>query len=541
MEQNLSMIRVSGGVVAAAMVVVVVVYAWRFFNWVWLNPKKKERCLRDQGLKGNSYKLLYGDVKEIVKMMTEAYRKPINLTDDIIPRVLSFAHKSISIHGQETTANLLVWTMILLGQYQNWQEQARDEVLKVFGKRKPDINGLSQLKIINMIFLEVLRLYPPIVTLLRMVHKETILGNLILPAKTIIQLHTMLSHYDHEIWGDDAKEFNPERFSQGLLKATKGQTSYIPFGGGPRICIGQNFAMLEAKMALSMILLHFSFELSPSYSHAPRTIIMMWHQLANVVADVYRQRQIYEVPRRFGQNPTSTAMSRNDDLLGILLDSNYKEIEQHGNTKFGLSIDDVIEECKLFYFAGQETTANLLVWTMILLGQHQNWQEQARDEVLKVFGKRKPDIDGLSQLKIINMIFLEVLRLYPPVVALSRMIHKETKLGNLILPAKTIIQMHTMLSHYDHEIWGDDVKEFNPERFSQGLVKATKGQTSYIPFGGGPRICIGQNFAMLEAKMALAMILLHFSFELSSSYSHAPRTIVTLQPQFGAHLILCKI
>ncbi|XP_024995335.1 cytochrome P450 CYP72A219-like [Cynara cardunculus var. scolymus] len=504
MEQNLSMIRVSGGVVAAAMVVVVVVYAWRFFNWVWLNPKKKERCLRDQGLKGNSYKLLYGDVKEIVKMMTEAYRKPINLTDDIIPRVLSFAHKSISIHGkncftwagpipilhitdptmirQETTANLLVWTMILLGQYQNWQEQARDEVLKVFGKRKPDINGLSQLKIINMIFLEVLRLYPPIVTLLRMVHKETILGNLILPAKTIIQLHTMLSHYDHEIWGDDAKEFNPERFSQGLLKATKGQTSYIPFGGGPRICIGQNFAMLEAKMAL-----------------------------------------------------------RNDDLLGILLDSNYKEIEQHGNTKFGLSIDDVIEECKLFYFAGQETTANLLVWTMILLGQHQNWQEQARDEVLKVFGKRKPDIDGLSQLKIINMIFLEVLRLYPPVVALSRMIHKETKLGNLILPAKTIIQMHTMLSHYDHEIWGDDVKEFNPERFSQGLVKATKGQTSYIPFGGGPRICIGQNFAMLEAKMALAMILLHFSFELSSSYSHAPRTIVTLQPQFGAHLILCKI
>lgn len=139
------------------------------------------------------------------------------------------------------------------------------------------------------------------------------------------------------------------------------------------------------------------------------------------------------------------------------------------------------------------------------------------------------------------MIFLEVLRLYPPVVSMPRMILKETKLGDITLPTGSIIQMHTMLSHYDPSIWGDDVKEFNPERFSQGVSVATKGQTVYIPFGGGPRVCIGQNFAMLEAKMALVMILLRFSFELSPSYSHAPRTIITLQPQFGAHLVLHKL
>ncbi|KAI3502078.1 hypothetical protein L1887_30109 [Cichorium endivia] len=231
----------------------------------------------------------------------------------------------------------------------------------------------------------------------------------------------------------------------------------------------------------------------------------------------------------------------NDDLLGILLDSNYKEIKQQGNNKFGLSIDDVVEECKLFYFAGQETTATLLVWTMVLLAQHRNWQEHARDEALKVFGDRKPDIDGLNQLKIINTIFLEVLRLYPPIVLMARLTHKETKLGNIALPAGSLIQLHIMLSHYDPSIWGDDVKEFNPERFSQGVSKVTNGQAVYLPFGGGPRVCIGQNFSMLEAKMALVMILSHFSFELSPSYSHAPRAIITLQPQHGAHLIFRKL
>ena len=91
----------------------------------------------------------------------------------------------------------------------------------------------------------------------------------------------------------------------------------------------------------------------------------------------------------------------NDDLLGILLDSNYKEIKEYENS--GLSIQDVIEDCKFFYFAGQETTANLLVWTMILLGQHTDWQTRAREEVLHVFGNKRPDIDGLNRLKTVSL------------------------------------------------------------------------------------------------------------------------------------------
>ncbi|KAJ0725433.1 putative secologanin synthase [Helianthus annuus] len=229
-----------------------------------------------------------------------------------------------------------------------------------------------------------------------------------------------------------------------------------------------------------------------------------------------------------------------DDLLGILLDSNYKEIKQKGNSNFGLSIDDVIEECKLFYFAGQETTGNMLVWTMILLAQHSEWQTRAREEVLHVFGDKKPDIDGLTHLKVINIIFNEVLRLYSPAASFRRLIHDESKLGNFTLPAGTLIQINVLIVHHDKDMWGEDANEFNPQRFSEGVSKVTKGQAAYLPFGGGPRICIGQNFAILEAKMALAMILQRFSFELSPSYSHAPHAMPTLQPQFGAHLILHK-
>ncbi|KAF5801435.1 putative secologanin synthase [Helianthus annuus] len=520
------MLEACGGVGKAAAfvaVVVVVVYGWRFYNWVWLKPKKKEKCLRNQGLKGTSYRFLYGDIKEMVKMITEAYVKPINLNDDIVPRVMSFAHKFVTTHGK----NCFTWagpipiihitdpSMIkeILGNYEDFQKQRGGNPLtRLLAKGLVDVEGdqwVKHRKIINPAF-----------------HVEKLKH--MVPA-FYVSCDEMVNKWEETLKEESSCEMDVWPHLQALAADVISRTAF-----GSSYVEGRKIFELQREQAELIITASRSIYI-PGSRFLPTKrnlrIKAIAHEVKGLVKGIIDKRVAH---MKKGGNS-------NDDLLGILLDSNYKEIKQYGHTKFGLSIDDVVEECKLFYFAGQETTANLLVWTMIMLGQHISWQNRARDEVLKIFGDKKPDIDGLNQLKVINMIFLEILRLYPPVVAIPRMIHKETKLGNITLPAGTFMLLHTMLSHHDPNIWGDDVKEFKPERFSQGVSKVTKGQTAFIPFGGGPRVCIGQNFAMLEAKMTLVMILRRFSFELSPSYTHAPYTIITLQPQFGAHLVLNKL
>lgn len=139
------------------------------------------------------------------------------------------------------------------------------------------------------------------------------------------------------------------------------------------------------------------------------------------------------------------------------------------------------------------------------------------------------------------MILHEVLRLYPPAITMTRAVRKETKIGDISFPAGVDLVLPVLQVHHDHELWGEDAEQFNPERFEGGVSKATKNTSIFFPFGGGPRLCIGYNFALLEAKLALSLILQRFWFELSPSYAHAPYTLLTLQPQHGAQIILHKL
>ncbi|KAK9697300.1 hypothetical protein RND81_08G028500 [Saponaria officinalis] len=239
------------------------------------------------------------------------------------------------------------------------------------------------------------------------------------------------------------------------------------------------------------------------------------------------------------ENHIGADESNTGDLLGLLLQSNRKGTENSQDQKFtGMTFEEVIEECKQFYLAGQETTASLLTWTVIVLAMHPDWQEKARDEILRACRGDSINFEAIKNLNIVTMILNEVLRLYPPVIAHYRHAYKKTKIGEICVPAGVNVTLPTLLMQHDHDIWGDDAEEFNPERFSDGLAKASKDKHAFFPFGYGPTICVGQTFALIEAKVALSMILQNFTIQLSPSYIHAPNTVMMLQPQHGAHVIL---
>ncbi|KAJ8429522.1 hypothetical protein Cgig2_026702 [Carnegiea gigantea] len=125
---------------------------------------------------------------------------------------------------------------------------------------------------------------------------------------------------------------------------------------------------------------------------------------------------------------------------------------------------------------------------------------------------------------------------------LSTEVCNDITLGDIQLLAGVSINLPMVYIHHNEKLWGPKAKKFQPERFSNGILKATGGNMSFFSFGWGPHNCIGSNFAMMEAKVTLALILQRFSIELSPSYSHAP-TIGdgALCPQFGAQLILHRL
>ncbi|XP_022749337.1 cytochrome P450 CYP72A219-like isoform X2 [Durio zibethinus] len=501
MENSLVIIR---AFLSFLLVGVLMIWGWRILNWVWLKPKRLEKCLRQQGLTGNSYRFFSGDIKKLFTMSRQAKATPMALGKNSFwwigprPRVI--------VMDPEEVREILT-------KFNDFQKSHTNPLFNLL------ISGLVNLdqdkwakhrKIINPAF-----------------HQDKLKNMLPAFYQSCIE---MISKWEQMVFVEGSSELDVWPF---LVNLTRDVISRAAFGSnyeeGRRI-----FQLLEEQTNLTMKVVQSVY--IPGWRFLPtktnRKIKVIYRDIKDSLKEMIKKRE----------KAIKAGEVSNDDLLGLLVESNIKEIEAHGDHKnMGMSIEDVIEECKLFYFAGQETTSVLLVWTMILLARYPTWQSKAREEVLQVFGDSKPDSDGLNRLKVVTMILYEVLRLYPPVVALARSVPKEIKLEKLLLPAGAEISLPILLIHHDQELWGDDAHEFRPDRFSEGVSKSAKNQVAFFPFGWGPRICIGQNFALMEAKMALAMILRQFWFELSPSYAHSPCSIFILRPQHGAHIILHKL
>ncbi|KAF5778702.1 putative cytochrome P450 [Helianthus annuus] len=224
--------------------------------------------------------------------------------------------------------------------------------------------------------------------------------------------------------------------------------------------------------------------------------------------------------------------SYGDDLLGMLLNEMRKK---RGGNGFSLNLQVIMDECKTFFFAGHETTALLLTWTIMLLASNPSWQDKVRAEVREVCNGRSPSVEDLSKLSVLNMVIKESLRLYPPASLLPRMAFEDIKLGDLQIPKGLSIWIPVLAIHHNKEIWGEDVNEFNPSRFA---AQSFSQQRHFMPFAAGPRNCVGQSFALMEAKIILSMLICKFNFTIADSYRHAPVIVLTIKPKYGVQVCL---
>jgi cytochrome P450 family 709 len=140
-----------------------------------------------------------------------------------------------------------------------------------------------------------------------------------------------------------------------------------------------------------------------------------------------------------------------------------------------------------------------------------------------------------------QMVLLETLRLYCPALFVQRKPITDITVGATKLRKDVAVVIPIPFMHRDKEVWGDDANEFNPLRFENGVTRAGKVPHALLAFAMGPRSCIGQNFAMLEAKSVLAGVLQKFSFTISPNYVHAPSDLFMLRPKYGLPIILKRL
>ncbi|OVA02197.1 Cytochrome P450 [Macleaya cordata] len=702
--------------------------------------------------------------KDLLQMILEgAYAD--HLGQETANRFVVDNCKNIYIAGHETVASVATWTLMLLASHPEWQARARAEVLHVCEGRVPDPDMLHKMKILTMVIQETLRLFPPAILLIREAFKEMKFGDIDVPKGVNLWISISTMHRIPEIWGPDANEFKPERFEHGIFGACKLPQVYIPFGMGPRTCLGQKFAMVELKIVLSLILSKFTFTLSPNYKHSPAfklfiepehgmhlltmmkimlfsvaliclsslcfhvynilwlkperlrkklrnqgikgpppsfltgnvsdmmkikstvvkspkksscftddyipqlfphlqqwrkdygqifmyatgnvqhvcvgdpslvkeislcntwdlgkpsylnkelgplfglgitrsnreiwahqrkiiapeffidkvkgmvglmvesalPVLRSWEDgiereggvanirvdedLRNLSADVISKacfgssytkgKQIFSKLRELIRAMSKTGLlvktpalrfvpTKNNreiwklekeirklilnvvderkqesvaekDLLQMILEGAYADhIGQETANNF------IVDNCKNIYVAGHETVASVATWALMLLATHPEWQARARAEVLlHVDRGRVPDADVLHKMKILTMVIQETLRLVPPTTLVAREALEEMKFKDINIPKGVNLWIPIPTMHRIPEIWGSDADEFNPERFAHGIFRACKLPQVYVPFGIGPRTCLGQKFAMYVSAEDLKKIIFH--------------------------------
>ncbi|MEQ8823366.1 MAG: cytochrome P450 [Filomicrobium sp.] len=218
------------------------------------------------------------------------------------------------------------------------------------------------------------------------------------------------------------------------------------------------------------------------------------------------------------------------DLLGRLLAAVDPE------TGRPMDEEGLVNNLSTLLLAGHETTAKALTWTLYLLARAPHWQDAVREEVMKVTGGDPIAAQHIDELEVTTRVLKEAMRLYPPVPVIARVNTQPIEAGGEHLPVGSNIVFPVYAIHRHNKSWRDPDR-FDPDRFTEEKA-AQISRTQYMPFGAGPRLCIGQSFAMMEAVTLLATFIRAMRFEWDAKHEPEPVSRVTLRPKGGMPLMV---
>ncbi|TNE51267.1 MAG: cytochrome P450 [Deltaproteobacteria bacterium] len=219
------------------------------------------------------------------------------------------------------------------------------------------------------------------------------------------------------------------------------------------------------------------------------------------------------------------------DLMSTLL-----QAAEDGST---MSDQQVVDELQTLFVAGHETTSNALSWTWYLLSQHPEVEAKLHSEVDRVLQGRPVTVQDLVNLPYTTQVLKESMRLYPPAWTLNvRQAKEEVKLGEYVLPKGTLVFVSPYVVHRNPSVFPDP-ETFDPERFTPEQ-EAERHRHAYIPFGAGPRVCIGNSFAMMEAALIVARLAQTYRFVLDPKQVVEPLPQITMSPRYGLDMTIEK-
>ncbi len=218
------------------------------------------------------------------------------------------------------------------------------------------------------------------------------------------------------------------------------------------------------------------------------------------------------------------------DLLSMLISATDEGI--------GMNNEQLHDEVMTLFLAGHETTANALSWTWYLLSKNPAVEQTLAAELAEQLGGKSPQLKDLEYLPYNRMVIEESMRLYPPAWLVSRTATIDDIVDGVTIPAGAVVFLSQYVTHRHPNFW-ENPEGFDPERFTS---KRSHGRPdfAYFPFGGGPRKCIGNHFALLEAQVALATITQRYRLDLMPGYTLTPQPTITLRPKDGIWMRLKK-